>query len=47
MSGEENVQSRKRERRRAAEYLDLWERHVTLTALHSKCPQMPETDSDS
>lgn len=43
---EDTVDPRQTERRRAAAYLDLWERHVTLTALHSKCPPIPDPQPD-
>ncbi|WP_424931741.1 hypothetical protein [Amaricoccus macauensis] len=37
---------RQKERRRAADYLDLWERHVTLMAIQGKLAIPPGPDPD-
>lgn len=41
---EKIVDPRQKERRRAANYLDLWERHVTLMAINGKCLFEPDAD---
>ncbi len=43
---EKSVDPRAMERRRAEEYLDLWERHVTTMAIKGKCPVPPAMDPE-
>lgn len=47
LPGEETLHRRRMERRRASHYLDLWERHVTVSALHGRYLQAPAPASDS
>lgn len=41
LSTEDGLDPRHYERRRAAEYLDLWERHVTFSAIHGNPAGLP------
>lgn len=47
LPGEETLNRRQMERRRASRYLDLWERHVTVSALHGRYLPSPVPASDS
>jgi hypothetical protein len=43
---EESPDLRLNERRRAAAYLDLWERHLTFIAVHENCIGSPTPKPD-